>query len=153
VTKLAMPAAEAFDLSVSVAAHVASMARSRERAVGRATSDLLGPGDEITWRAWHFGVPWRFTSRITAFDRPHRFIDEQVRGPFRRFHHEHLFEPVDGGSRMTDIVSFEAPAGWLGRLAERFVLASYVRALIEERNRYLGGTVGRVTPTPDASTL
>jgi len=139
VTKLAMPPAQAFDLSLSVAAHVASMARSRERPVGRVASDLLGLGDEITWRARHFGVPWRLTSRITAFDRPHRFIDEQVRGPFHRFHHEHLFEPVAGGSRMTDIVVLEAPAGWPGRWAERFVLASYVRALIEERNRYLAG--------------
>jgi ligand-binding SRPBCC domain-containing protein len=72
-----------------------------------------------------------------AFNRPQRFIDEQVRGPFHRFHHEHLFESVDGGSRMIDIVEFEAPAGWLGRLAERLVLASYVRSLIDERNRYL----------------
>ena len=142
VTKLAMPPAEAFDLSLSVAAHVASMAGSGERAVGLVTSDLLGLGDEITWRAWHFGVPWRLTSRITAFDRPHRFIDEQVRGPFHRFHHEHLFEPVNGGSQMTDIVLFEAPAGWLGRLAERFALASYIRALIEERNRYLAARSG-----------
>jgi ligand-binding SRPBCC domain-containing protein len=114
------------------------MADSRERAIGRAaTADLLGLGDEITWRAWHFGVPWRLTSRISAFNRPHGFIDEQVRGPFHRFHHEHLFEPVDGGSRMTDMVEFEAPARWLGRLAERLVLASYIRTLIEERNRYL----------------
>ena len=137
MTTLVMTPAEAFDLSLSVAAHVASMARSHEHPVGRVTSDLLGLGDEITWRASHFGVPWRLTSRITAFDRPNRFIDEQVRGPFHRFHHEHLFEPVDGGSRLTDIVEFEAPAGWLGRFAERFVLASYIRALIEERNRFL----------------
>ena len=142
VTTLAMRPAEAFDLSLSVATHVASMSRSRERAVGRANSDILGLGDEITWRAWHFGVPWSLTSRITAFDRPHRFIDEQVRGPFHRFHHEHLFEAVDGGSRMTDIVEFEAPAAWLGRLAERVILASYMRSLIEERNRYLAGRSG-----------
>jgi ligand-binding SRPBCC domain-containing protein len=133
-----MPPAEAFDLSLSVEAHLASMADSRERAIGRgAASDLLGLGDEITWRARHFGLPWRLTSRITEFNRPRRFIDEQVRGPFHRFRHEHLFAPVDGGSRMTDIVEFEAPAGWLGRLAERLVLASYLRTLIEERNRYL----------------
>jgi hypothetical protein len=51
-----MPPTEAFDLSLSVSAHLASMAASRERAIGRAaTSDLLGLGDEITWRAWHFG--------------------------------------------------------------------------------------------------
>ncbi len=38
---------------------------------------------------------------------------------------------------MTDIVEFDAPAGWLGRIAERLVLASYMRSLIDERNRYL----------------
>jgi|SRR5579859_819754 len=139
VTTLAMTPAEAFDLSLSVATHMASMARSRERAVSRGSSDHLGPGDEVTWRAWHFGVPWRLTSRIAAFDRPHRFVDEQVRGPFHRFHHEHLFEAVDHGTRMTDIVAFEAPAGQLGRLAERLFLARYIRSLIEERNRYLAG--------------
>jgi ligand-binding SRPBCC domain-containing protein len=136
-TKLAMPPAQAFDLSLSVSAHLASMARSHELAVGRATSDLLGAGDEITWRAWHFGVPWRLTSRITVFDRPMRFVDEQVKGPFHGFRHEHLFEPLDHGTRMSDVVEFEAPAGWLGRLAERLVLASYVRSLIDQRNRYL----------------
>jgi ligand-binding SRPBCC domain-containing protein len=137
VTTLGIPPTEAFDLSLSVAAHVASMARSRERAIGRITSDSLVLGDEITWHAWHFGVPWRLTTRITEFDRPQRFIDEQVRGPFHRFRHEHLFEPFDGGSRMTDIVEFEAPGGRLGRLAERWVLASYLQRLIDERNRYL----------------
>ncbi len=136
-TTLAIPPAEAFDLSLSVATHLASMSRSREQAIGRVQSDSLSLGDEVTWRAWHFGIPWRLTSRITAFDRPRRFIDEQVRGPFHKFHHEHVFEEIGGGSRMIDIVEFEAPAGWLGRLAERLVLASYMRSLIDERNRYL----------------
>jgi ligand-binding SRPBCC domain-containing protein len=137
VTTLAMPAAEAFDLSLSVGAHLASMSRSREQAVGRVKSDSLNLGDEITWRAWHFGIPWRLTSRITVFNRPRGFIDEQVRGPFHRFHHEHVFEEFGGGSRMTDIVEFEAPAGWVGWLAERLFLALYVQSLIDERNRYL----------------
>lgn len=136
-TKLRMQPAEAFDLSLSVAAHLASMARSRERVVGHPTSDVLGLGDEVTWRAWHFGIPWRLTSRITAFDRPRRFVDEQVRGPFRRFHHEHRFEPSPGGSKMTDVVEIEAPVSLLGRVVERFVLTSYLRGLIESRNQFL----------------
>jgi ligand-binding SRPBCC domain-containing protein len=137
VTELQMPPSQAFDVALSVAAHLASMARSREQVIGRDASGTLRLGDEITWRAWHFGIPWRLTSRITGFERPHHFIDDQVRGPFRRFHHEHRFEPFNGGTRMTDIVEFEAPAGWIGRLAERFVLASYMRAIIESRNRWL----------------
>jgi hypothetical protein len=47
----------------------ASMARSREHAIGRVTSDLLRLGDEVTWRAWHFGIPWRLTSRIRHLNR------------------------------------------------------------------------------------
>ena len=132
-----MSPSQAFDLALSVTAHLASMARSREQVIGRDASDPLRLGDEITWQGWHFGIPWRLTSRITEFDRPHRFTDEQVRGPFHRFDHEHRFEPFDGGSRMTDTVEFEAPAGCIGVLVERFVLASYVRAIIEERNRWL----------------
>jgi ligand-binding SRPBCC domain-containing protein len=137
ITELSVDPATAFDLSRSVDAHVASMTRSRERVIGHPASELLGLGEEITWSAWHFGVPWRLTSRITAFDRPHRFVDEQVRGPFHRFRHEHLFASRDQGTRMTDVVEFEAPAGWLGRLAERLVLGAYIRCLIEERNVYL----------------
>jgi ligand-binding SRPBCC domain-containing protein len=138
-----MSPAQAFDLSLSVGAHLASMARSRERAIGRYTSDALQLGDQITWRAWHFGIPWRLTTRITAVDRPRRFTDDQIRGPFHLFHHEHLFEPLNGGTRMTDIVKFEAPAGLIGHIAERLVLASYLRSLIEERNRYLAAQAPR----------
>jgi ligand-binding SRPBCC domain-containing protein len=143
VTTLPIPPSAAFDLSLSVPVHLASMARSNERSVGHVTFDAMHLGDQITWRAWHFGIPWRLTSRIIAYDRPHRFTDEQVRGPFHRFHHEHLFEPFDSGTRMTDVVEFEAPVGWLGRLAERMILASYVQDLIGERNRYLAAQATR----------
>jgi len=132
-----MAPAEAFDLSLSVAAHLASMARSRERTIGPVRSDAMGLGDEVTWGAWHLGMPLRLTSRIAELDRPRRFVDEQVRGPFHRFRHEHLFEPFESGTRMKDIVEFEARAGWIGRVAERLVLASYIRHLIDQRNRYL----------------
>lgn len=137
LTKLQAPPIEAFDLSLSVAAHVASMARFRERQIGPSRSDALGLGDEITWFAWHLKLPWRLTSRIVTYDRPRLFVDEQIRGPFHRFWHQHTFEPSDEGSRMTDIVEFEAPFGWLGRTAERWFLARYILNLIEERNRYL----------------
>ena len=139
VTDLPMTPAEAFDLSLSVEAHLESMASSGERAEGDITTGTLRLGDEVTWRAWHFGVPWRLTSRITTFERSHRFVDEQVRGPFRRFRHEHLFTATGDGTRMVDVVEFEAPAGVAGRIAERLVLARYLRRLIEVRNQYLAG--------------
>jgi ligand-binding SRPBCC domain-containing protein len=128
-----------FDLSLDIGAHTSSMQRSRERAVAGVTSGLISLGEEVTWRAWHFGVPIRMTSRITAFDRPRSFVDEQKRGPFLYFRHEHRFEPRSdgGGTRMTDHVSFAAPFGPLGRLVEKLVLARYLERLIRQRNAYL----------------
>jgi len=130
-----------FALSLSVDAHTASMRRSGERAVAGVTSGVMGPGDTVTWRARHFGVPIRMTSRISAHDAPHRFVDEQVAGPFRRWWHEHRFEGTPGGTRMTDTVEFAAPAGALGRWVERLVLTRYMTRLLRTRNDWLVATL------------
>ncbi len=132
-THIAAPPERCFDLARDVAAHIASTAGSGERAVAGVTVGMLGPGDEVTWAARHFGVPWRLTSRITEFDRPRRFVDEQVRGPFRSWWHEHRFETVAGGTSMVDRVRYRAPLGPLGRLAERLFLHRYMTALLERR--------------------
>jgi hypothetical protein len=126
-----------FDLARDVDLHVRTMARSRERAVAGVTSGLLGPGDEVTWVARHGGVPWRMTVRVTAFDRPHRFVDEQVSGPFHRFRHEHTFEEEpDGRVVVHDHVRFTAPLGPLGRAVEP-LLRWYLRRLVCQRSRAL----------------
>jgi ligand-binding SRPBCC domain-containing protein len=117
--------------------HQRSTAASRERAVGGVTSGLLGPGDEVTWEATHFGVRQRLSSRITEFDPPSRFVDEMVRGAFRRFRHEHQFLRVDGGTEMVDIFDYSAPLGPLGWLADRLFLRQYMSRLLRERNAYL----------------
>ena len=136
-TDLDAPVERVFDLCLDVGSHVASMARSRERAVGGRTDGILELGDHVTWRARHFGVPWTMTVRITELDRPHRFVDEQIAGPFASFQHRHGFERHGDGTRMTDTVTFVAPFGPAGRIAERLVLGRRLRTLIVERNRYL----------------
>ncbi|WP_167041166.1 SRPBCC family protein [Salinibacterium sp. ZJ454] len=140
-TELSLPRHEAFDLSRSIDAHVGSMARSRERAIAGVTSGLIGHGQQVTWRAAHFGIPFRLTTMITSLDAPNSFVDEQVRGPFRRFRHEHRFTESGNGERttMVDLVTFDAPFGPLGRLVEKVVLGRYLRRLIERRNTYLAG--------------
>lgn len=128
---------QAFDLSLSIDAHVGSMAESGERAVGGVTQGVIGMGEFVTWRARHFGINWTMTSRITEWNRPRRFVDEQARGPFKSFWHEHVFEPADGGTMLLDDVRFEAPLGPLGAIAERLVLRRYLLHLIDVRNQFL----------------
>jgi ligand-binding SRPBCC domain-containing protein len=128
---------EMFDLSRSIDAHKESMARSREHAIAGVGAGLISLGEEVTWRARHFGVPLTMTSRVTEMEAPARFVDEQVRGPFRSFRHVHEFTSDAGGTVMVDKVAFTAPFGPLGRLIEKLVLARYLRKLIEERGRHL----------------
>jgi ligand-binding SRPBCC domain-containing protein len=146
VTLLPVVRDAAFDLALNVDAHIQSMSRSGERPVGAIRSGQLRLDDEVTWRAKHFGVWWTMTSRITESQRPRRFVDEQVRGPFSRFHHEHLFEPVGHSTRMTDRVTFVAPLGPVGWVVERVFLARYLRQLIQIRNAFLLDASSPTTP-------
>jgi len=135
VTRAQVSVERLFDQSLSIDAHLESMARSGERAVAGVTSGLIGLGETVTWSARHFGWRFRMTSEITTLDRPRRFVDEQVRGPFRTFRHEHLFEVQGEETVMTDILTIASPV--FGRLAERWVLVPYLQRLIRQRNDVL----------------
>lgn len=136
-THIAAPRERCFVLSLSVDAHTGSMASSGERVVAGVRSGSMTLGDTVTWRARHFGIPFRMTSKITAFDAPARFVDEQTSGPFASWWHEHRFETVDGHTQMTDVVRYSSPAGLLGRLVDRTVLEHYLLRLLQQRNAWL----------------
>jgi ligand-binding SRPBCC domain-containing protein len=131
------PIDRVFDLSLDIDAHRASMSASNERAIGGVTTGRIGLGEHVTWRATHFGIPFTMTSAITELDRPTRFVDQQQRGPFRSFRHEHLFDQRAGRTVVLDRIEFQAPLGAIGRLVERIVLGGYLRQLIEVRNDFL----------------
>jgi ligand-binding SRPBCC domain-containing protein len=136
-TPVAAPPSRCFDLARDVDLHQRSTAASHERAVAGVTSGLMKAGDEVTWEATHFGVRQRLTSRITEFEPPNRFVDEMVRGAFRRFRHEHQFLSVPDGTEMVDIFDYTSPLEALGRLADRLFLRRYMTRLLSERNAYL----------------
>lgn len=135
VTESQVDAAALFDVSLDIDAHMESMSQSRERAVAGVTSGRIGLGETVTWRARHFGVWFTMTSKITALERPRRFVDQQVKGPFKTFVHKHAFHDVPGGCRMVDTITVAAPI--LGVIAERLVLVPYLRRLILRRNAAL----------------
>ena len=136
-TVIAAPLEACFDLSLSVEPHTSSMRDSGERIVDGVRSGSMALGDTVTWRARHFGVPWTMTSKITEFERPTMFVDEQVSGPFRSWHHRHLFRPLDSGTEMIDEVRMRSPLGVLGQFADRAVLRHYLHGLLTTRNEWL----------------
>ncbi|PRX10154.1 SRPBCC family protein [Actinoplanes italicus] len=142
--------ATVFDLELDVDVHADSLARSGETAATADGRRRLGPGDEVTFRASHFGVKWRMTSQVTAYDRPAHFVDEQTRGPFREMRHEHNFEDLGNGrTRMVDRMAIRAPGGPLGAIVTRLLLAPYLKRLLIRRATHikrLAETAGRRDP-------
>ena len=83
------------------------------------------------------GLRMNWLTEITQVEDKKFFIDDQRVGPFRLWHHQHIFEEVPGGVMMTDIVNYRAPFGILGRVAERLIVNRKVRQIFEYREKVL----------------
>jgi ligand-binding SRPBCC domain-containing protein len=70
-------------------------------------------GALIDYRLRLRGVPLGWQTQISVWEPPLRFVDAQLRGPYRRWVHEHLFEESDGGTLCRDRVEYAVPGGWL----------------------------------------
>jgi ligand-binding SRPBCC domain-containing protein len=81
---------------------------------------------------WHF-LRMKWTSEIIDWQLDKRFTDIQVRGPYALWHHEHIFESVNGGTRMCDHVRYRIPFGPLGSLAQAFRVRRDLNAIFDYR--------------------
>ena len=70
-------------------------------------------GTLIDYKLRVHGLPLRWRTRINAWQPPHRFVDEQLRGPYRQWIHEHTFEPRHGGTLARDVVHYAVPFDFL----------------------------------------
>jgi ligand-binding SRPBCC domain-containing protein len=94
----------------------------------------IRPGTRIDYRLHIRGIPIRWQSEIMVWEPPHRFVDEQRRGPYRHWRHEHTFEEVEGGTICRDVVDFSVPGG---RLVERILVRPDIRQIFAYRQRVL----------------
>lgn len=86
------------------------------------------------------GIPVKWRSVITAWEPGVRFVDEQVKGPYRKWVHEHTFERTARGTMVRDHVRYAVPGG---RLVERWI----VRPRLEAIFAYRRGAIERlITP-------
>lgn len=91
-------------------------------------------GARIEYKLRIRGVPVRWESEITVWEPPLRFVDEQRRGPYRKWRHEHLFEQRPGGTAVIDQVEYKIPGGVL---VERFFVRPEVNRIFDFRQRKL----------------
>lgn len=90
-------------------------------------------GLRIDYRIRPLGFPQKWVSEITAYEPPHRFVDEQRAGPYARWHHEHRFRAVEGGTEVEDTVTYALPFGPLGRLAHFLFVRRQLEAIFRYR--------------------
>ncbi len=70
-------------------------------------------GTPIDYRLRLHGLPIRWRSKISDWDPPFQFVDEQVKGPYHYWHHLHTFEEVAGGTMVRDVVHYSVPFGFV----------------------------------------
>ncbi|WP_334152273.1 SRPBCC family protein [Microbacterium sp.] len=136
-TVIAAPPATVFAASLDPALHVRSMARHGETMVEAPADGRFAEGSTVTWRARHFGIPFRLRSIVFDIDPPRAFSDRQLAGPFGAFLHEHVFEEHPVGTLMLDTITFRSPFGPIGRAVDALFMREYMRRLIMQRNATL----------------
>ena len=94
----------------------------------------LRSGSEIDYRLRLRGLPLRWRSRISDWSPPFQFVDDQIVGPYRLWHHVHTFEARDGGTCVRDHVEY-ASAG--GVLANALFLRRDLRDIFTYRQQRL----------------
>jgi ligand-binding SRPBCC domain-containing protein len=86
------------------------------------------------------GIKLNWVTEITEINYRKFFIDEQRKGPYNIWHHEHHFREVDGGVEMHDILYYAVPFGIIGKLANLIFVKNKVEQIFafrEERIKEL----------------
>ena len=103
------------------------------------------PGTLLDYRLkWH-GLPIAWRTKIVTWNPPRSFVDVQVRGPYRLWHHTHSFTTVDGGTKMVDTVNYELPLGFLGRMAYGLGVRRDLERVFDYRSKMVGERFPAVT--------
>lgn len=91
-----------------------------------------------------FSIPMTWVTEITHVCEPFYFVDEQRKGPYKFWHHQHHFEKIDGGTKMTDIVSYEIPLGPIGDLINTLYIHQQVKNIFTHRSKVLNQLFGTI---------
>lgn len=102
----------------------------------------IDEGTIIDFRLRLFGIPFGWRTRIIEWQPDDHFVDEQIRGPYRRWLHLHRFVECEEGTRMTDRVEYRLPLQSAGAFA-----LPLVRWQLDRIFRYRADTIQRLLGT------
>lgn len=115
---------------------------------------LLGPAPPMAafavfdYRIRWLGLPLHWRTFIREYDPPARFVDVQVRGPYHKWEHRHLFWEEQGGTWVEDYVRYQLRLGPLGRAVQTLVVGRQLAAIWAYRRRRLTELVAPALDRP-----
>jgi ligand-binding SRPBCC domain-containing protein len=104
------------------------------------TNEVYGnkayPGQIITYSVKPLlGIPMFWMTKITHVEPMHYFVDEQRKGPYTLWHHQHHFKEIEGGVEMTDIVHYRLPMWFLGDIAQKLLVQKKLKEIFAFRHQ------------------
>jgi ligand-binding SRPBCC domain-containing protein len=102
----------------------------------------MEPGALIDYRIQLFGFSMQWQTRIEAFFAPMRFVDVQLKGPYKRWHHTHEFHEIPGGTLLTDRVVYDIGRGALGELARVLFVRRTLEKIFDYRYQTIADLFG-----------
>ncbi|HCY45878.1 MAG TPA: hypothetical protein DHU89_04285 [Flavobacteriales bacterium] len=102
------------------------------------TSDVMYPGMIISYKVSPIlGIKMPWVTEITHVSEKDYFVDEQRKGPYKIWHHEHKIIQTDDGVIMTDLITYEPPFGFLGGIANKLFIKKQLNAIFEYRKKVI----------------
>lgn len=80
-------------------------------------------------------LPIRWTTEIIEWQPPHRFVDIQLKGPYKLWRHEHAFVAEGNSTRILDEVQYQLPFGLMGRIAHALQVKGDVETIFAYRKQ------------------
>jgi len=102
----------------------------------------MAHGAQIDYTVRPFGFRLRWTSVISEYDPPRSFVDEQIRGPYKRWHHRHEFLAREGGVLTRDVVDYELYFGILGWVANAVYVRWSLKSIFDYREKMIRQMLG-----------
>jgi ligand-binding SRPBCC domain-containing protein len=94
----------------------------------------MRPGTLIDYELRLYGIPVRWRTRIAEYVPDDYFVDVQLSGPYRSWHHRHDFVDRPGGTEMRDRVDYEMPFGPIGKVVRTLFVGAQLNKIFDHRN-------------------
>lgn len=131
------PIETVFNINRDITIHQQTTSKTKEIAIAGTTSGLINKNETVTWKGKHFGVYLKHQSIISGMIFPTYFVDEQLKGHFKSFKHQHFFEQKEKYVEVTDLLEYETPYGILGKFFDVLLLKKHLIQFIIHRNSIL----------------